>query len=386
MGTYGYLWWVMSPLVPAFLFFLILPKNKIWSEGPLKDLTTRATGASVAYFVVFAVLAYPAIQMIAGATPNPIAGATTSRDATQKKDCAAPPEPTSVDALMERASNCTAIGDYSNAIMEYSKALDLDPKNPRILNNRGVVYETSTDYERALKDYNTAIDLSPNYALAFSNRCSVQYKKDEYQSAIKDCDRAVQLDPASANAYILRAKVFRGLEKLDDALNDYEQAIRLNPSSIPALFGQARAYEAMHRPDDALKSYGRIIQLDPTMALAWNNRCWVRAINSSAKPDLELALSDCHKAVQLAPGDPSILDSRGLVFLKLCRFDESMKDYDLAIRVRPGEASSLYGRGIAKLKTGNEKGGHEDLEKAKVIDNDVAKEFDSYGGDQCPLS
>jgi hypothetical protein len=79
-----------------------------------------------------------------------------------------------------------------------------------------------------------------------------------------------------------------------------------------------------------------------------------------------------------------------MAFLKLCRFEDAIKDFDSDLQFRPTQPTSLYGRGIAKLKTGDEKGGQEDLVQAKAQDkvnrNDVAKEFESYGVNRCPPS
>ena len=74
-----------------------------------------------------------------------------------------------------------------------------------------------------------------------------------------------------------------------------------------------------------------------------------------------------------------VLDSRGLVYLKLGDYDRAIADYDGALKIDPNYANSLYGRGIAKLKKGDNSGGNSDIESAKAIQPDIAEDFARYG-------
>jgi tetratricopeptide (TPR) repeat protein len=78
--------------------------------------------------------------------------------------------------------------------------------------------------------------------------------------------------------------------------------------------------------------------------IAWNNRCWDRALSGR----LEDALADCDEALRLAPDDPGTLDCRGFTYLKLGRFEEAIADYDAALARNPRHPGSLYGRGLAR--------------------------------------
>ena len=47
--------------------------------------------------------------------------------------------------------------EYEKAIMHYSKAIELDDKNPVYFSNRAQVYIDLEDYNRAVEDSDTAI-------------------------------------------------------------------------------------------------------------------------------------------------------------------------------------------------------------------------------------
>ena len=112
------------------------------------------------------------------------------------------------------------------------------------------------------------------------------------------------------------------------------------------------------------------------MAAALNARGWTRALWGK---ELDQALADCDQAVRLMPRTAALLDSRGLVHLRLGQFDASIADYDAALRQQPKIAWSLYGRGLAKLHKGMKAEGEGDLKAATAVQADIADEAKGYG-------
>jgi tetratricopeptide (TPR) repeat protein len=53
-------------------------------------------------------------------------------------------------------------GLWSEALFRFHQAAQLEPQNPRVLNNLGVAYEATGDYEKALSFYQQALKIEPN--------------------------------------------------------------------------------------------------------------------------------------------------------------------------------------------------------------------------------
>src|SRR5215210_748803 len=53
-------------------------------------------------------------------------------------------------------------GLWSEALFRFHQAAQLEPQNPRVLNNLGVAYEATGDYDKALSYYQQALKLEPN--------------------------------------------------------------------------------------------------------------------------------------------------------------------------------------------------------------------------------
>jgi tetratricopeptide (TPR) repeat protein len=90
-------------------------------------------------------------------------------------------------------------------------------------------------------------------------------------------------------------------------------------------------------------------------------------------------LKDCNDALALAPGEPEILDSRGLVHLRLGQYPQSIEDYDGSLRLAPDRPPSLFGRGLARLNSGKTDEGRVDLAAARAADPRIDAQFARYG-------
>ncbi len=86
-------------------------------------------------------------------------------------------------------------GKHDEAIAEYSKVIELDPKHIKAYLNRGHTYSQIGDYDKAIEDYNLAIELDPKCANAFASRASAYYRKNNCNKAIIDYKKYLELEP-----------------------------------------------------------------------------------------------------------------------------------------------------------------------------------------------
>ena len=96
-------------------------------------------------------------------------------------------------------------GRYDDAIVEFGKAIELDPNielGPNYAaaySKRGSAYTYEGQYDLAIADYNKAIELDPNielgpdYAVAYYNRGSAYTYKRKYDLAIADFNKVIEL-------------------------------------------------------------------------------------------------------------------------------------------------------------------------------------------------
>ncbi len=67
------------------------------------------------------------------------------------------------------------------------------------ITNRGIVYGIFKDYSKAITDYTKAIEINSNNADVYSNRGLVYAILQDYSKAISDCNKAIELNPTDAS-------------------------------------------------------------------------------------------------------------------------------------------------------------------------------------------
>ncbi len=109
------------------------------------------------------------------------------------------------------------LGDFSGAIQDCNKAIELNPNHADAYNNRGASKLNLGDYMGAIQDCNKAIELNPNFAEAYYNRGYSKYNLGDYMGAIQDCNKAIELNPNFAEAYYNRGKMAQKRDRAERA-------------------------------------------------------------------------------------------------------------------------------------------------------------------------
>jgi len=111
---------------------------------------------------------------------------------------------------------------YSEALASFTKAIELDPNNSELLNNRGNVYKYMCRWESAIADLRQAIEMQNDYAQAYSNLGNVYKEMGAFQQALEEYQHAIQLQPGFAQAHLNKALLLLGQAQFDAGFQEYE--------------------------------------------------------------------------------------------------------------------------------------------------------------------
>lgn len=89
---------------------------------------------------------------------------------------------------------------YKQAIEAYTKAIENNPNDFGLYNNRGIAYHATEEFEKAIADYNKAAELNPYDDSAYNNRGAAYEDTGNIEQAIADYRKAIELDPDSKTA------------------------------------------------------------------------------------------------------------------------------------------------------------------------------------------
>ncbi len=149
------------------------------------------------------------------------------------------------------------------------------------------------------------------------------------------------------------ARVSRHIEK-----TDVETA--LESEDAESYHRRARVRTAKGDLEGALADYDRAIELDPGLVRSWSNRALVKFRQRAYRE----ALVDADRAVALDPGYAVAWSTRGCVKLELGDLDGAVSDLDRAIALDPQFGTAWGNRGYARSLLGDREGAIEDLSRA----------------------
>jgi predicted aspartyl protease/tetratricopeptide (TPR) repeat protein len=258
-----------------------------------------------------------------------------------------------------------------------------EPTDAEEYSRRGTAFAGRRDFEHALADLTHACELAPNESQYFYQRGIIYLENRQAGPAMIDFNRALELKPDDVPALVARARLRYLGHDQPGARADLDAADRLAPKEADVRLTLAHGYESMDLLASAVAQFDVWILShaeDARLAEALNGRCWVRALQGE---NLELALSDCNAAFKKIDKSSNaagrILDSRGLVRLRLGDYDKSIADYDESLKLIPKSAWSLYGRGVAKSRKNKPAEGAADMAAATAIWPPIADEFKRRG-------
>ena len=248
--------------------------------------------------------------------------------------------------LMRRGMALASDGQYERALAKMTRASRLEPKNAAYRLRRGNLYWAMHQPAKALANFSAAIRLQPDLYAAHLARAQLLLN---WQHA----------PPGSAAQIRADLNIVELL-----APNESDTGLTLGD-----LYARIGHYAAAVR---AIKLWIYYHRHDVMLPIAWNSLCWARA-----EGDIQLrrALRDCNRAYARLPRSATILDSRGLVYLRLDRLARAIASYDAALAISPTLATSLYGRGLAELREKRAAVGRADLAAAVRFSPGVAQMF-----------
>jgi tetratricopeptide (TPR) repeat protein len=117
-------------------------------------------------------------------------------------------DPTNRQIWIQLGNDYFDTGQAQKAINAYGKALELNPKDPNVLTDQGVMYQQVKRYDLAIGNFEKAQQIDPAHLQSQYNMGMV-YAHDLHQTdkAIKALNRYLQLDSTSPKAQQVKVMI-----------------------------------------------------------------------------------------------------------------------------------------------------------------------------------
>ena len=156
----------------------------------------------------------------------------------------------------------TQVGYWRNSIALYGHSLKVAGPSDVILCNRGVAYGKVGNHAQAIEDFDRAIEINPKDANAYQNLGVTYAKLGNHRQAIEDFDRAIEINPEYAEAYYNRGFIYGKLGDFRQAISDYDRAIEINPDYVKAYYNRGIVYGILGNNRQAIEDIKTAARFD----------------------------------------------------------------------------------------------------------------------------
>lgn len=224
-------------------------------------------------------------------------------------------------------------GHLTEAIGDYNRALQLDPKIAEGYVNRGFVFNDLRQPGNAAKDFQTALDMQNNYGEAHLGLAFSYLQLHRSKKALRQLDAAQKILGKSHALRLARAEAFRQEQDFVHAESEYRAALEEDPNDLSTELAYADTLFRLRRYQQSLNALDTAQKLAPTDPRVYALRAQVHA-KEGLRDD---ALHDIQLAEQYSKDDVQILMATGSALLSMGDKDAAMQRFARALDAPNGD-------------------------------------------------
>ncbi|TAL25326.1 MAG: tetratricopeptide repeat protein [Nitrospirae bacterium] len=164
------------------------------------------------------------------------------------------------DAYILAAQTHESGRDYHSALLNYKKALGLDPENHAILNNIASALLRLDSYNEAAQYLKNALNIEKDYVPSLINLGIANAMLGNFQEGESYLTRALAIEPSNGNAVLNAAILYERQGDNDKAYGFFNKLSQMG--NIQGYLGIARIAEKQGRLRDALQTYMEIAAMN----------------------------------------------------------------------------------------------------------------------------
>ncbi len=265
-------------------------------------------------------------------------------------------------AYIQRASAFSRSGEHKLAAEDYDRALVFEAKDEELFYFAGNEWHLYGDNPIALKRLTVAIQMKSNFLEAYRIRWAVNMALLRYEEALVDAKRCLKLEE-DERSYFELAQVYEKLEMYNEAGEAYRQSLRENNRVVATHFSYAQLMYQQENYEVAGSELTEVLHLEPQHLEA----ILLLSQVLSAKGEYLKASETLSMASVKYADEPLIYIYRGDINSTINQATYAIIDFSKAIELDPENAEIYYKRGEAYEAIRDYKNAMEDYGKLLVM-------------------
>jgi Flp pilus assembly protein TadD len=242
------------------------------------------------------------------------------------------------DLLFKRAIDAQQHGDFSSAISDYRKVIELRPEDAQARVNLGAALAHENKFDEAIEMYRSAFPLLKNKNMVLMNLALAYYKKGDFEHAREQFAVLHDAQPEDVRVVILLGDCNLHLAKPDAALNILKPLENKFSSNMDFEFVLGSALIKTGRRRDGVARIEKVAESGPTPDAYLLAGATLLDLN-----EFEQARHDLEEALRLAPALPGIYSLVGIARDKTGDVKNAESAFREALKTSPDDfQANLY--------------------------------------------
>ncbi len=244
----------------------------------------------------------------------------------------------SIARLHEAANQALAAGNAAAAADGYRKALQINPRDPKLRYNLAVALGDQGDFPAEDIELKKAVAIDPNLAAAQNKLGALAMQKQQPTEAESRFKKALAIDSSFAEAQDNLGALYAQQGKNSEADALFLQAIANDPKNANALADLGMLRLKIGNDDHALSNLQKAVSLEPESA-SLRVDLGVGLEHQANRPE---AFREFSEAVRLDQDLAAAHYNLGRMLFEDGKYPEADKELRTAVRLQPNYASALY--------------------------------------------
>ena len=277
---------------------------------------------------------------------------------------------------LERGNQLWRLQRHQEAEAAFDKAIELNDAEFNYLAHygEGLALAYQTKDKLALSSLERAIASNSEFAPVYGLKSQVLARLSRFDQALIAIDRALALEPKNVNYYFTKAWVSFYSKQLEEAIVAQTRAIEISPRSI-FYYNRGVFYREQGQVELALGDYSKALEINPNYADAYGNR----GVLYQQQGQVELALADYNQVLEINPNNADAYNNRGALYQQQGKVELALADYNQVLEINPNNASAYNNRGALYQQQGKVELAQADYNQVLEINPNNASAYNNRG-------